>query len=201
MTIGESRYDMEGRVKIGNLDDLLAFFREHASGRYGLSDVNQMQHALQSAHLAETRGATPALVLACLFHDIGHFRGRQDDALAERGVDDLHEVAGARLLAKVFGSEVAEPVSLHVTAKRYLCTIDPGYYGRLSADSVRSLDLQGGVMNDGERRNFESEPYSDDAIFLRKCDEDAKDPAAQVPELDHYVETARSLARIERALQ
>jgi predicted HD phosphohydrolase len=41
---------------------------------------------------------------------------------------------------------VTEPVRLHVAAKRCLCAAEPGYSGLLSAESVRTLALQGGPM-------------------------------------------------------
>ena len=45
---------------------------------------------------------------------------------------------------------MTEPVRLHVAAKRYLCTTESDYFSRLSADSVRSLALQGGNMSADE---------------------------------------------------
>lgn len=188
-------------MKIENLEDLIELFRGRAGGRYGLSAINQLQHALQAGHLAEARGAAPALVIACLFHDVGHLLGREDDAPADRGIDDRHERSGAKVLARVFGPAVSEPVRLHVAAKRYLCTTDPAYHDRLSPDSVRSLGLQGGLMAADELMDFEREFHGRDALFLRRCDEDAKDPAAHVPGLDHYLATARSLALPELAAE
>ncbi len=54
---------------VTELADLL---EGRGSRRYGLSDVNQLQHALQAALLAEQAGCNAALVTAALLHDIGH---------------------------------------------------------------------------------------------------------------------------------
>jgi predicted HD phosphohydrolase len=52
--------------------ELLDIFVGRATRRYGLSAINQLQHALQAATLAEADGAPPATVLASLLHDVGH---------------------------------------------------------------------------------------------------------------------------------
>ena len=62
-----------------------------------------------------------------------------------------------RWLAERFGPEVSEPVRLHVAAKRYLCAVEPDYFGKLSPDSVRSLGLQGGPMSADEIEAFRAQ--------------------------------------------
>src|SRR5262249_59284154 len=115
---------------------------DRGGGQYGLSAVTQKQHALQSAHLAVKRGLGDQLVIAALFHDLGHLLVGDDVDLAARGVDDLHEVTSANALETPFRTEVAEPVRLHVAAKRYLCAVNPAYYDKLAPDSHPSLILQ-----------------------------------------------------------
>src|SRR5215510_1097999 len=95
------------------------------AGRYGLSAVTQKQHALQSAALAAERQLGDALVIAALFHDLGHLLVGDDVDLAEQGIDDVHEETSAGMLATIYGPAVAEPVRLHVAAKRYLCGVNP----------------------------------------------------------------------------
>ena len=165
--------------------ELLEIFVGRATRRYGLSEVNQLQHALQAAALAEADAAPPATVLACLLHDVGHMIHRLGENPAGRGVDDVHEQLGADWLAERFGPEVSEPVRLHVAAKRYLCTVEPDYFGKLSPDSVRSLELQGGLMSAGEVEAFRANPLHGEAARLRRFDEAAKDPRAATPDFDH----------------
>jgi phosphonate degradation associated HDIG domain protein len=167
--------------------ELLEIFVGRATRRYGLSDVNQLQHALQAAAHAEADGAPPATVLACLLHDVGHMIHRLGDDPAARGVDDVHEQLGADWLAARFCREVSEPVRLHVAAKRYLCTVEADYFGKLSADSVRSLELQGGLMSAEELAAFRAHPQHAEAVRLRRFDEAAKDPRAATPDFDHYL--------------
>jgi [1-hydroxy-2-(trimethylamino)ethyl]phosphonate dioxygenase len=167
--------------------ELLEIFVGRATRRYGLSDVNQLQHALQAASLAEIDGASPATVLASLLHDVGHMIHRLGEDPAARGVDDVHEELGAAWLAERFGPEVSEPVRLHVAAKRYLCTIEPDYFGKLAPDSVRSLTLQGGLMSPEEVDTFRVHPQYAEAVRLRRYDEGAKDPHASTPDFDHFL--------------
>ncbi|MBV8394064.1 MAG: HD domain-containing protein, partial [Alphaproteobacteria bacterium] len=86
----------------GLRQELLEIFVGRATKRYGLSGVNQLQHALQAAHLAEQEEAGDALVAAALLHDIGHYLGEFGEDYIEQGVDDLHEEAGARVLEGLF---------------------------------------------------------------------------------------------------
>jgi phosphonate degradation associated HDIG domain protein len=167
--------------------ELLDIFVGRATRRYGLSDVNQLQHALQCAALAEADGAAPGTVLAALLHDVGHMIHTLGENPAGRGIDDAHEQLGGAWLAERFGPEVSEPVRLHVAAKRYLCTIEPDYFGKLAPDSVRSLELQGGLMSADEVEAFRAHPQHAEAVRVRRFDEMAKDPRASTPDFDHYL--------------
>lgn len=100
--------------------------------------VTMQQHMLQCAHLAELEGASDELVAAALLHDIGHYLGEFGEDYIAQGVDDLHEEAGAKVLAGFFPPLLVECVRLHVAAKRYLCATDPGYFARLSPRWPRS---------------------------------------------------------------
>jgi [1-hydroxy-2-(trimethylamino)ethyl]phosphonate dioxygenase len=167
--------------------ELLDIFVGRATRRYGLSAINQLQHALQAATLAEADDAPPATVLASLLHDVGHMIHHLGEDPAGRGVDDVHEELGARWLAERFGPEVSEPVRLHVAAKRYLCAVESDYFGKLSPDSVRSLGLQGGPMSADEVEQFRRNPLHAEAVRLRRFDEAAKDPRAKTPDFDHFL--------------
>ncbi len=158
-----------------------------AGGQYGLHDINQRQHALQSAWLAERQGCPDALVVASLLHDVGHLVHDLGEAPAEAGVDDLHEERGHAYLQAMFGPEVTEPVRLHVAAKRYLCAREPDYFSRLSKDSVLSLGLQGGPMSVEEMAAFEALPGHAAAIQLRRFDEQAKVKDLETPPVAHFL--------------
>jgi phosphonate degradation associated HDIG domain protein len=166
---------------------LLAVYAGRATRRYGLSEVSQLQHALQSAAHAEAGNCAPATVLAALLHDVGHMVHDLGEDPASRGIDDVHEEQGAKWLSGHFGPDVVEPVRLHVAAKRYLCATEQDYFGKLSADSVRSLGLQGGPMSADEVAAFRKRPFFEEAVRLRRYDEAAKDPHASTAEFDHFL--------------
>jgi predicted HD phosphohydrolase len=174
------------------LDLLFDRLATRGAGAYGLSDVSQLEHALQSAALASASDHGDEFVIAALFHDIGHLVADEDVDLAAKGIDDRHEETSAGALSQVFGPEVSEPVRLHVAAKRYLCGAD--YYALLSADSKRSLALQGGPMDEAELMAFEAEPHFKAAIALRRIDDAAKEPGLKVPGLQGYRVLAKAVA-------
>jgi [1-hydroxy-2-(trimethylamino)ethyl]phosphonate dioxygenase len=148
--------------------------------------VTEAEHALQAAHLAERDGADDKLVTAALLHDIGHLLHRKGEDIADRGVDGRHEVIGHAWLNRWFGPSVAEPVQLHVAAKRYLCAIDSTYLARLSPASQQSLELQGGPFTVAEANAFEGNPFHADAVRLRHWDDEAKVVGMTVAPFDHY---------------
>ncbi len=139
-------------------------------------------------------GAPPALTAAALLHDVGHLRGADAGAdgteLSGRelmaGTDNDHGGRGAAWLARWFPAEVTEPVRLHVAAKRYLCATEPGYLARLSPASVYTLSVQGGPMDAAEAGAFAAGPHAAAAVAVRRWDDEAKDPAADVPGFDWY---------------
>jgi gamma-butyrobetaine dioxygenase len=137
------------------------------------------EHMLQAGARAEAAGADGALVAAALLHDIGHLLGETEE--------DRHGEVGARWLSQWFGDAVTEPVRLHVPAKRYLCAADADYFGLLSAESVRTLSLQGGPMTAAEVIAFEALPFHGDAVAVRRWDDQAKDPAVTAPDFAHFV--------------
>lgn len=159
--------------------------------QYGLSLINQRAHALQSAWLAEQAGCDAPLITAALVHDIGHMVHDLGEDPAARGIDDRHEELGETFLRRYFGPAVTEPVRLHVAAKRYLCAVEPDYFGRLSPDSVRSLELQGGPMSADEVAAFEALPESAAAVQLRRFDEAAKVKGLETPDVGHFLPYVR----------
>ena len=146
------------------------------------------EHMLQAGALAEAAGAESPLVAAALLHDIGHLLGEDED-------EDRHGEAGADWLSQWFGAAVTEPVRLHVPAKRYLCAADAEYFGLLSAESVRTLSLQGGPMTAAEVAAFEALPFSRDAAAVRRWDDRAKDTAVAPPRFAHFAPLLEALVR------
>tara|TARA_R110002111_G_scaffold262851_1_gene341789 strand:+ start:35991 stop:36572 length:582 start_codon:yes stop_codon:yes gene_type:complete len=169
------------------VDEIRQRFTEKGNAMYAGEAVSQTEHALQAASAAEHAGASPELIVAALLHDIGHLLHQHDEDCATHGVDDLHERIGAQWLIRYFPPDVAEPIRLHVDAKRYRCATDAQYLSRLSPASVLSLELQGGPFDETERAAFEQNPWSQAALHLRTWDEAAKIPDFETPELEYFL--------------
>lgn len=167
------------------IEEIRAAFAKRGGDTYG-EGVSQLDHALQCATCAERDGASPALVTATLLHDMGHLLHDLPQDIADRGIDTQHESLGSAWLSRHFGPDVTEPVRLHVAAKRYLATVEKGYYELLSPASIQSLKLQGGLMSPEEATRFRGERFAEDAIKLRRWDDEGKVVGAKTPDLAHF---------------
>lgn len=183
-----------------NLNDIRSLFEQYGNLAYSGEPVTQLEHALQSGVLAEEAGADDELVAAAFLHDLGHLLHLQGDTPTERGIDDLHQYFALPFLRPVLSDAVLEPIRLHVDAKRCLCAIDDAYFGQLSADSVRSLALQGGIFSKAEAEAFLQKPYAQDALRLRKWDDRAKEQSRSTPDIDHYLGTVERVMRKHAAV-
>ncbi|MBK6470350.1 MAG: phosphohydrolase [Betaproteobacteria bacterium] len=166
--------------------EVLALLRTAGGRRYDGEAVSHREHALQCATLALDQGEPATLVSACLLHDIGHLLADPDAPATPTlaGVDDRHEVRGPAWLAPLFPPAVLLPIRWHVDAKRYLAATEAGYLQALSADSQRSLVLQGGPMDSAAQGRFVARPYAEEALRLRRLDEAAKQPGVPVRPLE-----------------
>lgn len=184
-----------------SIDDIAALFDRLGDRAYTGEPVTQLEHALQSGQLAERAGASDALVTAAFLHDLGHLINDQGETPTLRGIDDRHEYVAIPRLRELFGPAVLEPIRLHVEAKRYLCArgdgtlTGPQYHASLSADSLRSLALQGGVFSDAQAAAFIAQPHAREAVQLRIWDDLAKVAGADTPPLAHYLALATRVAQ------
>jgi predicted HD phosphohydrolase len=169
----------ETSVAYPDLDSLVARLETMATWVSAEAEgITELDHGLQcAAELAALEPDDEALQIAGLVHDIGHGLCHIRD----------HDVVSAEAVRPVLGERVAALVGLHVLAKRYLVTTDPGYRARLSPISVASLAAQGGDLSDAEVRAFESRPHWQEALMLRRADEAAKVAGRVVPGLDRWL--------------
>ena len=174
-----------------NKDNIVEFLGNLITEKGGESylgeAVTMRDHMLQAAWQAENAGASDKVIAAALLHDIGHYVGEFGDDYIEKGLDNRHQLSGAKILENFFDIEVVQPVKLHVDAKRYLCAVDPDYLNELSDASIKTLALQGGPMNQAEVEEFESQPGYETAVQVRKYDDNAKDPYISTPSIEHYL--------------
>jgi [1-hydroxy-2-(trimethylamino)ethyl]phosphonate dioxygenase len=169
------------------IDRIVNIFDVRGDLAYGSEAVTQRQHALQSATLAEAENSPCELIVSALLHDIGHILDAEElPDSDDRDLDDAHEHRAYEWLLRHFGHCVADPVRLHVAAKRYLCTLEPTYEAKLSPTSHKSYLDQGGPMNATERSAFESEPHFENALRLRRWDDLAKDPQLETQPIEHF---------------
>ncbi|MEM8707138.1 MAG: HD domain-containing protein [Actinomycetota bacterium] len=167
-------------------DAVIGLILDKGQTRYDES-VTQVEHALQCGAHALSAGADDAVVLAAFLHDIGHLLLDEHDEKGNFLDTDLrHENVGSRFLANWFDDAVTGPIELHVPAKRYLCGTDPDYAARLSASSIRSLEVQGGAMTDVEIAGFERRPHHEAAVAVRRWDDDAKVEGVACPNIEDF---------------
>jgi len=175
-------------LSVASICQLLEARGDH---RLPLASVTVLQHALQTAWLAEQAGASESLVSACLLHDIGHLLETPATQDAEKHLS--HGPRAAASLAGLFGPAVTDPIRLHVDAKRYLCYSHPGYALSLTVYASRSLERQGGAFTPEEARAFMREPHAVDAVNLRLWDDKAQSASMTTPSLAHFAATLRTL--------
>ncbi len=177
-----------------SLPDIEALFMRRGHEQYAGEPVTQLQHALQTAALAEAAGGDDELVTACLLHDLGHLVHDLGESPTLRGLDDVHQYAALPFLRGLFGPRVLGGIRLHVDAKRYLCATVAGYEAALSADSQRSLKLQGGVFSAAQAADFIQKAGAAGAVRLRQWDDQAKVADLATPPLVHFMQRARRCA-------
>jgi predicted HD phosphohydrolase len=166
--------------------EIIAACESMAGLPYDGEPVDQLQHALQCAHIARTERGDRDFVIACLLHDIA--RAPAVAGIPYDGPHEHHGEAAARWLTPRLGARIAWLAEQHVPAKRYLVATDPAYASKLTEVSKRTLHAQGGPMTRAEVAAFESQPDFLLAVTLRLIDDRGKDPRAVVPGLDAYAD-------------
>lgn len=169
-------------------DEIISLYQQFGDEDYIGEPVSQVEHMVQCARLAEEGGYNEEVILAALFHDIGHFC--EHIMLVEQmdgfGVVDHEKLGADYLLSKGFSPKIASLVRNHVQAKRYLTYQSPEYYDQLSEASKATLEFQGGRMTDEEARQFEADELFPLHIQLRRWDEMAKLEDQAFPFVEPY---------------
>ena len=166
------------------IDQIISSYLNNKSLYIG-EKVTITEHMIQTAMLAEKTNCSSSLICSSLLHDYGHFILENPDDLVNKNKDGKHEDVGYEFLKKYFVKDVVKPIKHHVKAKRYLAR-DEKYYQLLSEASKISLELQGGIMNDKESKEFESNEFFESSIKLRKFDEKAKKIGLNIKSINQY---------------
>ena len=170
-------------------NELIAHLRDLATTESAESaGFFELEHGLQCAALL--KGSDPddvELQVAGLIHDLAH----PWDGPGQ----PFHATMGADAVRGLLGERVASLIEGHVPAKRYLVSTRPEYRALLSADSVMTLEAQGGDLSSDDIARFESTPHWRAMVALRVADDAAKDPTAVVPGLETWEVAIHSLGR------
>lgn len=170
------------------VEEVFALFDRFGNADYIGEAISQIEHGCQAAECAEKEGFSDEVILAALFHDIGHLceMNGEKPQMGGYGVME-HEKLGADFLReRGFSENMAKLVQSHVEAKRYLCFADAEYYGKLSEASKNTLEYQGGVMTETEAAEFEKDPRFETIIRMRHWDELAKEVEVPLPDMQRY---------------
>jgi 2-amino-1-hydroxyethylphosphonate dioxygenase (glycine-forming) len=171
-------------------DKIFKYYEDYGDKNYIGEDVTQIEHMIQAAMLAEEDKKSNEIILAALFHDIGHLIEFDDKTKIEK-MGDLgvknHEKVGADFLRKLnVPSPIPELVEGHVLAKRYLTYKYPDYHDKLSGASKETLIYQGGAMTKNEAEEFEKDSLSDIYLKMRDYDDKAKLTDIEIKPLTYY---------------
>jgi predicted HD phosphohydrolase len=183
-------------MRLRSIEDLVGLLGGGAGRRQAGEPVSELEHALQTAELAERSGARAEMVAAALLHDVGRLVDDVEAGAPGRGLADRHQETALPLLAPLFGPPILEPIRLHVAAKRYLCATVGGYARGLSEGARARLAFQGGPYTFSEATAFIRQPFAPEAVILRRWDDYAKTPRWRTPPLDHYADFLRSCALV-----
>lgn len=168
------------------VDEVLALVDELEEITYGGMDLRT--HAFTCTTLAIEAGADDTLVTATLLHDIGRAR-----YLARAAPGVPHEEVGRRFVQERFGERAGWIVASHVTAKRYLATVDEDYLAGLPRTARSALRRQGGTLSAKQVAAFEGHEHAADAVALRRWDDAALGGPGQP------ADRAELVARLRRA--
>lgn len=177
------------------IEEVFRLYELHGSDDYIGESISQMEHASQSAQLAEKEGYDEDVILAAFFHDIGHICAKKDPKNTMGGYGMLrHERVGANYLRRRgFSEKIAKLIENHVEAKRYLCFKNPRYYDKLSEASKATLQFQGGKMTEDEAAVFENDSLFELSIKMREWDETAKEQKVPLIDIERLREMCRKL--------
>ena len=73
------------------INDIEHIFAHRGHEQYAGDPVSMLEHALQSAHLAELEDAGDELITAALLHDLGHLLHDMPGSPSADGIDDVHQ--------------------------------------------------------------------------------------------------------------
>ena len=169
--------------EIDNMKCVIDLYEKHGNKGYIGEEVTQLEHAAQTAMLAENyyhklpEHLKIEIILGAFLHDVGHLLVYEDcdlEMMDGVGVKDHEEIGGLFLEEMGFSDLISQLVRKHILTKRYLITTKEDYYDSLSEASKITFNYQGGKLTEEEIHNFEKDKYFDYHLRLREFDDKAK---------------------------
>jgi predicted HD phosphohydrolase len=180
------------RIVENNVNSIKKLFSIYGEADYIGESITQLDHAIQAGILALNEKRPSNIVISAFLHDIGHLVGLSQPSTIEM-VDSTgllhlgiqkHEELGATFLSSLgFPDSITIPIKNHVLAKRYLLSIDNMYKSQVSSASMKTFELQGGILSVEEITEFEQSPYFEESIQVRMYDDLAKENVSQSKEM------------------
>jgi len=170
------------------VNEIFDLYDKHGAAEYAGEKVSQLEHMCQAAQFAMQEGHDDEVVLAAFMHDVGHLLPIHNESESMEGYGMMdHEKLGAQYLRRVgFSDRMCKLIASHVNAKRYLTFKYPEYYNQLSGASKKTLEYQGGSMEEAEAKQFETDPLFDLYIKMRRWDEAAKVEHQPMPDINMF---------------
>lgn len=175
------------------ISNIFQYYYKNGNNDYIGEGVTQLEHMTQSAMIAESENQPIEVILAALFHDLGHILDDYRDldnsnveTMGEFGIKDHEKVGADYLRSQGIKYPIPELVENHVRAKRYLTYKYPEYYNNLSDGSKNTLKFQGGPMSEVEGNLFEKDPLFETSLKMREYDERSKEQNIQLNSLQYY---------------
>ncbi len=183
---------------VNNIFDL---YDKHGAEEYAGEKVSQLEHMVQAAQLAIEGGFDDEVVLAAFLHDVGHLLPIHNatESMDGYGMMDHEKVGADYLRQQGFSERMCKLIASHVNAKRYLTWKYPEYYHQLSDASKKTLEYQGGRMEEAEAKAFEADPLFDLYIKMRRWDEAAKVEHQPLPDIGLFKQKALEHLRNARS--
>ena len=173
-------------TSLKEIDEIFSLYKKYGSCDYIGEEVSQIEHMIQAAMLAEEDNQPTKVILASLFHDIGHLIEHDYNNRNKWGAKNHEEIAFRYLKSKKIPEPIPTLVKGHVLAKRYLVSTRKNYYDKLSNASKQTLEEQGGKFSEEQCLNFKSHPFSKYMIKIREYDDKAKVKNKPIISLNYY---------------
>lgn len=167
------------------VDIIFKYYEDYGKKMYIGEPITQIEHMIQAAMIAEKNEESIEIVIASLFHDIGHLIAFDKETMGNFGTKN-HEILGGQFLRNLgMPPIISELVESHVNTKKYLAR-NPDYFNKLSSASKMTLIYQGGIFTYEESLAFEKLPNFEKYIKIRLCDDQAKEINIELKPLSYY---------------